>query len=219
MYHLSLTDALHYTHSRASCQVLTLKFSTMNKYQFGAPYWSNAEERKAEQRYLSQYQDGRLYINAPPGYMLTRFDNPYRRDDLAQAWAAEPGFTRNSLECKRRLYWLQTERWETGVYHHYRVIVFIKFKSNRDIVRLRLYRLDGKRFGEFFAKGDDFIDLDPEGNPIEIVDALPGALDVDKEAFWRGFDYQHAHGGLSKEQAEAARKKRQQQQRKDTNND
>ena len=207
MYHLSLTDALHYTHSRASCQVLTLKFSTMNKYQFGAPYWSNAEERIAEQRYLSQYQDGRLYIN------------PYRLDALAQAWAAEPGFTRNSLECKRRLYWLQAESWETGIYFGCRVLVFIKFKSNNDIVRLRLYRLDGKRFGEYFAKGDDFIDLDPEGNPIEIVDALPGALDVDKEAFWRGFDYQHAHGGLSKEQAEAARKKRQQQQRKDTNND
>lgn len=219
MYHLSLTDALHYTHSRASCQVLTLKFSTMNKYQFGAPYWSNAEERKAEQRYLSQYQDGRLYINAPNGYMLTRFDNPYRRDDLAQAWAAEPGFTRNSLECKRRLYWLQTERWETGVYHHYRVIVFLNYEDG-ELTGMTLYRLDGKRFGEFFAKGEESIELDAEGNQIEIVDALPGALDVDKEAFWRGFDYQHAHGGLSKEQAEAARQKRQQQQkREDTNND
>ena len=190
----------------------------MNKYQFGAPYWSNAEEREAEQRYLSQYQDGRLYINAPPGYMLTRFDNPYRRYDLARAWAAEPGFTRNSLECNRRLYWLQFESWETGVYHGCRVLVFIKYKSNNDIIRLRLYRLDGKRFGEFFAKGDDFIDLDPEGNQINIVDALPGALNYDKEAFLRGVDFIHAHSGRTPEEVKAAQQKRQ-QQRKDNNND
>ena len=156
--------------------------------------------------------DGRLYINAPDGYMLTRFDNPYRRADLARVWAAEPGIICNNAECQRRLYWLQTERWETGIYFGCRVIVFIKFKSNNDIVRLRLYRLDGKRFGEYFAKGDEYIDLDPEGNQVKIVDPLPGALDLDLASFWRGFDFMRAHGGRTPEQVKAAQQKRKQQQ-------
>lgn len=169
--------------------------------EWTALYWDNLERAEAERRYLNRFMDGRLYISQ------------YRRDDLARAWTAEPGVISNYPEYAKRLNWLQTERWETGVYYGCRVLVFIKFKSNSEIVRLRLYRLDGKRFGEYFAQGDDFIDLDPEGNPIEIVDALPGALDVDKEAFWRGFDYQHTHGGLTPEQVKAAQQKRKQQRK------
>ena len=172
--------------------------------------WENLERAEAEKRFLSRYSDGKLYIDAPPGYMLTRFDNPFRRDDLARCWACEPGIIRNNEEYQRRLYWLQNERWETGVYFGFRGIVFIKFKSANDIVRLRLYRLDGKRFGEYFAEGDEYIDLDAEGRQVVTVDPLPGALDIDPTEFWRGFDYQHAHGGRSRQQVEAAKRKRQQ---------
>ena len=172
--------------------------------------WENLERAEAEKRFLSRYSDGKLYIDAPPGYMLTRFDNPFRRDDLARCWACEPGIIRNNEEHQRRLYWLQNERWETGVYFGYRVLVFLKFNSNNEIVRLRLYRLDGKRFGEYFAEGDEYIDLDAEGRQVVTVDPLPGALDIDPTEFWRGFDYQHAHGGRSRQQVEAAKRKRQQ---------
>lgn len=179
--------------------------------EWAAQYWDNLERAEAERQYLSRYSDGRLYINASPGYMFTRFDNPYRREDLARAWAYCP-IDRQTR--RQRLYWLQNEVWETGIYYGCRVIVFIKFKSNNEIVRLRLYRLDGKRFGVYFAQGDDFIDLDGEGNQIKIVDPLPGALDVDKETFWRGFDYMHAHGGLTPEQVKAAQQKRKHQQKR-----
>ena len=172
--------------------------------------WENLERAEAERRYLSRYSDGRLYINAPNGYMLTRFDNPYRRTDLARSWACEPGIIRNNEEYQRRLYWLQNERWETGIYFGYRVLVFLKFNSNNEIVRLRLYRLDGKRFGEYFAEGDEYIDLDAEGRQVVTVDPLPGALDVDPAEFWRGFDFIHEHGGLSRQQVETAKRKRQQ---------
>ncbi len=181
--------------------------------EWAALYWDNLERVEAERRYLSCFSDGRLYIVAPEGYMLTRFDNPYRRDDLARSWAVEPGIVSNYPEYVKRLNWLQTERWETGVYFGFRVLVFIKFKSNNDIVRLRLYRLDGKRFGEYFAQGDDFIDLDGEGAQIKIVDPLPGALTYDKAEFWRGFDFMRSHGGLTPEQVIAAQQKRKQQRK------
>ena len=172
-----------------------------------ALYWDNLDRAEAERRFLNCFMDGRLYISQ------------YRRDDLARVWAAEPGIIRNYPEYARRLNWLQTERWETGVYFGCWVIVFIKFKSANEIVRLRLYRLDGKRFGEYFAKGDEYIDLDPEGNLIEIVDPLPGVLNVDPAAFWRGFDYMRSHGGLTPEQVKAAQQKRKQPRKEVCNND
>ena len=172
--------------------------------------WENLERAEAERRYLSRFMDGRLFINAPPGYMLTRFDNPYRRDDLARCWACEPGVIRNNPEYQRRLYWLQNERWETGIYFGYRVLVFLKFNSNNEIVRLRLYRLDGKRFGECFGEGDEYIDLDAEGRQVVTVDPLPGALEIDPAEFWRGFDYQHEHGGRTPAEVKAAKHRREQ---------
>ena len=67
-------------------------------------YWENLERAEAERQYLSRFMDGRLYIDAPSDYLLKRFDNPHRRDDLARSWACEPGIIRNSEEYQRRLY-------------------------------------------------------------------------------------------------------------------
>ena len=86
-----------------------------------ALYWQNIEEAEAERRYLRRYSDGRLFINAPAGYLSETFDNPYRREDLARLWAYSP-IDRQTR--RQRLYWLQSQTWETGVYWGYRVIIF-----------------------------------------------------------------------------------------------
>ncbi|MBQ3350356.1 MAG: hypothetical protein IJG38_08140 [Thermoguttaceae bacterium] len=177
-------------------------------------YWDNFEQAEAERRYLSRYSDGRLYINAPNGYMLTRFDNPCRRDDLARLWAYSP-IDRQSR--RQRLYWLQSQNWETGIYWGYRVIIFFKIEDD-ELAGMTLYRLDSKHFPGLKYEGSETIELDLEGNQIINIDPLPGALNYDKAAFWRGFDYIHAHHGRTPEQVKAAQQKRQ-QQRKDKRND
>ena len=176
-------------------------------------YWENLERAEAERQYLSRFMDGRLYIDAPPDYLLTRFDNPHRRTDLARSWACEPGIICNNAEYQKRLYWLQSEIWETGVFHGFRVIIFFKFE-NDELAGMTLYRLDGRRFGEYFAEGEASIELDVEGNQNIILAPLPGALEIDPAEFWSEFDYQHAHGGRSRQQVEAAKRKRQQSNNK-----
>ena len=167
------------------------------------------EQAEAEKSYLSRYSDGRLYINAPAGYLLETFDNPYRRDDLARCWACEPGVIRNNEEYQRRLYWLQNERWETGIYWGYRVIVFFKIE-NDELAGLTLYRLDSLPFPGLKYEGSETLELDSEGNQIMIVDPLPGALTYDKAAFWRGFDFMREHHGRTPEEVEAAKQRREQ---------
>ena len=192
-------------------------FSTMNKIvippkmleEWAALYWENLERAEAERRYLHRYSDGRLYVNAPPGYMLTRFDNPYRRDDLARSWACEPGTIRNNSEYRRRLKWLHSQSWETGIYWGYRVIIFFKFEDD-ELAGMTLYRLDSKPFPGLKYEGSETIELDAEGNQIINIDPLPGALNYDKAEFWRGFDFMREHHGRTPEEVEAAKQRREQ---------
>lgn len=172
----------------------------------------NLQRYEREQTYLQTRRDGRLYLNAPAGYLLNTFDNPYRRDDLARCWACEPGVIRNNPEYKRRLYWLQNERWETGIYWGYRVILFFKFE-NDEFAGMTLYRLDSLPFPGLKLEGSETLELDPIGNQIMIVDPLPGALTYDKAAFWRGFDFMREHHGRTPEEVEAAKQRREQIQK------
>ena len=174
--------------------------------EWTALYWQNIEEAEAERRYLSRFMDGRLYINAPAGYLSERFDNPYRREDLARLWAYSP-IDRQTR--RQRLYWLQSQTWETGVYHGVRVLIFLKLKDNGAIVRLKLYRLDSKNFPGLNG-GSETLDLDAEGRQVVTVDPLPGALEIGPAEFWRGFDYQHEHGGRTPAEVEAAKHRREQ---------
>ncbi len=170
----------------------------------------NLQRYKREQDYLQALSNGQLYINAPVGYMLTRFDNPYRRDDLARCWADSPT---NRQARRKRLYWLQKECWETGIYWSYRVLVFFKFEED-DLAGMTLYRLDSKSFPGLKYEGTETIELDPEGNQIIIADPLPGALTYNKAEFWRGFDYIHAHHGRTPKEVKAAKQRREQFQKK-----
>ena len=172
-------------------------------------YWENIEQAEAEKRYLSRYSDGRLFVNAPAGYLSERFDNPYRREDLARLWAYSP-IDRQSR--RQRLYWLQNESWETGVYWGYRVIIFFKFE-NDELAGMTLYRLDSLPFPGLKLEGSETLELDPIGNQIMIVDPLPGALNYDKAAFWRGFDFMREHHGRTPEEVETAKQRREQRRK------
>ena len=171
-----------------------------------ALYRQNIEEAEAERRYLRRYSDGRLFINAPAGYLSETFDNPYRREDLARIWAYSP-IDRQTR--RQRLYWLQSQTWETGVYWGYRVIIFFKYEDD-DLAGMTLYRLDSFPFPGLKYEGIESIELDPEGNQIINIDPLPGALDVDPATFWRGFDFMHKHHGRTPEEVEAAKHRREQ---------
>ncbi|MBR5709783.1 MAG: hypothetical protein IKX40_03420 [Thermoguttaceae bacterium] len=166
----------------------------------------NAQRYEREQAFLQARRDGRLFVNAPAGYLSERFDNPYRREDLARLWAYSPTDRQSR---RRRLNWLQNERWETGVYWGYRVIIFFKYEDG-DFAGMTLYRLDSLPFPGLKSEGTETLELDPEGNQILIIDPLPGALTYDKAAFWRGFDFMREHHGRTPKEVEAAKHRREQ---------